>query len=104
MTDESLYPRLTFEGGFDEREAFESLERGYRDRVIVELEDGNRYCVVFYDAVRLTQDLEHESRLGSPFVADPGLIVLQEVTEENMRLAVARLVEQRFFDAFRPLA
>ena len=103
MTDNSSYPRLTFEGGFDEREAFEARARGYRDHVIVELDNSNRYPVVFYDAVRLKQDLEDEARLGNPFLADPGLIVLQEVTEENMRCAVAKLVEQRFFDGFKPL-
>ena len=71
--------------------------------MIVTLENGNRYAVVFYDAVRLKQDLDDEARLGSPFVADPGLIVVQEVTEEIMRRAVAELVKQGFFDAFKPL-
>jgi hypothetical protein len=97
-------PRLIFEGGFDERDAFESRARGYRSHVWVQLADGERYPLVFYDAVRLQQDLEDEAKSGNPYIAETGLIVLQEVTKENMELAVFRLVQEGYFDSLRPVS
>jgi hypothetical protein len=96
-------PRVVFEGGFDEREAMESKDRGYRSHVWAELGDGERYPLVFYDAVRLQQDLDNEARAGSPYIAETGLIVLQEVTKENMELAVARLVDEGYFESLKPV-
>jgi hypothetical protein len=89
--------RLIFEGGFDDLDAFNAQVAGYRGAVVVELNDGSRYPVVFYDAVRLQQDLEEEAKQGEPFVAEPGMIVLVEVTLENMKKAVARLQKQGYF-------
>ena len=94
-------PQLIFEGGFDEREATESRDRGYRSHVWVELASGERYPVVFYDIVRLQQDLEHEAAEGNPFIAQPGLVVLLEVTKENMERAVCCLAEDGYFELLR---
>jgi hypothetical protein len=94
---------LAFEGGFDERAAVEAQARGYRSHVAVEFADGERYSVVFYDPVRLQQDLHEEIRAGSTCIAEPGLIVIAEVTLENMRLAVDRLVREGYFEALRPM-
>jgi hypothetical protein len=94
-------PELIFEGEFDEREAMESRDRGYRSHVWVELGKGRRYPVVFYDAARLPQDLEVESRSGNSFIAEPGLIVLPEVTREYMEKAVCKLAEEGFFESLR---
>jgi hypothetical protein len=95
-------PRLIFEGGFDERDASESKARGYRSHVWVELADGDRYPLVFYDATRLRQDLDDESKAGNPYIAEAGLIVVKEVTKENMELAVTRLVEEGYFESLKP--
>jgi len=95
-------PRLVFEGSFDQREAAECQARGYRSHVSAELADGERFPLVFYDPVRLTQDLESEVESGSPCLAEPGLIVLEEVTREKMQAAVNRLAEEGYFDALRP--
>jgi len=97
-------PTLEFAGGFDDREAFEASARGYRSHVCVVMPSGERYPVVFYDAVRLQQDLEDEAKSGCPYIADPGLIVLSEITLENMQEAAERLAGEGFFDSFRPLA
>lgn len=95
-------PELIFEGEFDEREEAECRDRGYRSHVRVELARGEQFPVVFYDAVRLQQDLADETKSGSPFIAEPGLIVLPEVTRKNMEIAVCRLAEEGFFEALRP--
>jgi hypothetical protein len=95
-------PQLKFEGEFDEREEMEARDRGYRSHVSVELSNGEQYPVVFYDVERLQQDLEVETKAGIPYIAEPGLIVLPEVTRKNMETAVCRLVEEGFFEALRP--
>ena len=95
-------PRLIFEGGFDDREAAESRDRGYRSNVWVELANGDRFPVVFYDAVRLRQDLQEEATRGNPYIAEAGLIVVSEVTKENMETAVRQLAEEGFFESLRP--
>lgn len=71
---------LVFEGGFDERDEYETLLRGYRSHVVAELEDGSKYRVTFYDPVRLKQVLDDEVAAGMPFFAEPGLIIVSEVT------------------------
>ena len=97
-------PVLEFEGGFGEREAFEAKGRGYRSHVHAVLPTGERYAIVFYDPVRLQQDLEEEAKAGSPHIADPGMIVVPEITLENMHDAVERLVEDGYFDSLRPMS
>ena len=96
-------PRLVFNGGFDERAAFEAEARGYCAGVSVEFEDGRRFPVVFYDPVRLAQDLQDETEAGYPFISEPGLIIVADVTRANMEAAVAKLTRESFFDSFVPL-
>ncbi len=88
---------------YDERSAFETPFRGYLEGASVRLTDGSRYAVVFYDPVRLGQDLEECVKLGRPFFAEPNLIVLPEITEKAMRAAVEELARQGFFQQLKPL-
>ena len=69
---------------FGDREADEANSRGYLGSAYVQLEDGSRVPVVFYDIGRLGQDLASEAESGHPFISAPGLIVLTEVTLSNM--------------------
>ncbi len=93
-------PRLSLPQPFGEREAFEAEARGYLSHAVVQLPEGS-VPVVFYDVVRLGQDLEEESKAGLPFIAEPGLIVLESVTRANMEAAVERLFDEGFFEHFR---
>jgi len=68
----------------------------------VELADGSRYRVFFYDPTRLRQDLE-ATQDRRPYRAEPGTIVLPTVTVAAIRQAVERLVEDGFFEHLRPL-
>jgi hypothetical protein len=96
-------PKLIFEYGFDERTQEESRARGYLSHVKVQLDNGNKYSIVFYDTVRLKQDLEEEVKLGLTFVAEPGMIVLEDITLECMQAAVDRLDQEKFFESFIPV-
>lgn len=90
--------KLCFDYEFDEQIAAETADRGYWGHSHVELANGVTRPVVFYDAVRLQQDLEEESSQGKPFIAEKGLIVLKDVTRENMETAIQNLVDEGYFD------
>jgi hypothetical protein len=96
-------PKLIFEYGFDERDQCEAQDRGYLSHVRVLLRNGCSYSVVFYDHIRLGQDLEEEVKLGHKFIAEPGMIVLPEVTLENMQFAVNKLEQEGFFAHLVPV-
>jgi hypothetical protein len=97
------YPKLTFKYGWDDRDEVETPMKGYRSDGIVHSLEGEMYPVYFIDPVRLQQDLEAETELGSPFLAQPGLIILPEVTREAMENAVRQLWEQGYFQSVKAL-
>jgi hypothetical protein len=92
-------PKIVFKHPFDEAAAYEAGARGYLGYAAVEMSDGTRSPVVFYDPVRLQQDLEVEANEGRAFIAEPGMIVIPEVTLGRMQDAIDRLFHSGFFDA-----
>jgi hypothetical protein len=99
MTDDI---KLTFKYGWSEKDDEETPMKGYRSDGIVETSEGE-YPVYFIDPIRLQQDLEAETELGTPFLAEPGLIILPEVTREGMENAVKHLWEQGYFESLKSL-
>ncbi len=59
--------------------------------------------MVFYDPVRLSQDLEEDAKFGHPCIAEPGMIVIPEITMERMNQAVAILVAEGYFSNLQPM-
>ena len=94
---ENDYPKLSFDSPFDERAQFEAKSRGYLSNVYVRQRDGSKCSVVFYDCVRLAQDLEYEVSTGRMCVAEIRMIILPEVTLDYMRIAVSKLTAEGFF-------
>jgi hypothetical protein len=94
---------LFFDYDFDERAQYQATARGYLSHVRVQVADGTMYAVIFYDHVRLGQDLEEEVKLGNGFVAYPGMIVLDELTLEKMQRAIDRLELEQFFQSLVPI-
>ena len=94
-------PKLVFKHPFDAAAAYDAEARGYLGYAAVELSDGTRYPVAFYDPVRLQQDLEVEASEGRAFIAEPGMIVIPEVTLGRMQDAINRLFQNGFFDALK---
>jgi hypothetical protein len=84
------------------RDEYETPLRGYRSDVIAQLEDDSEYSMSFYDPTRLKQVLEDEVASGSRFFTEVGLVILPEVTHENMETAARELGRQGFFDFLRP--
>ncbi len=89
---------MLFESPFDERAQFEANAKGYLSHVKVVQDDGKTYPVVFYDCARLSQDLQGELSAGKTCVADAGMIVLKEITLNNIEKAVRELTEEGYFN------
>lgn len=97
------YPKIIFPDGFDERDVYEMPLRGCLSHAFVELEHGDRYAVEFIDPVRLGQDLADYIGSAIPCYAEPGLIVIPEVTLPRIQEAVKYLYERGFFNQFKPV-
>lgn len=88
---------LLFDYEFDEQAQFEASARGYLSHVKVRTIDNVVYPVCFYDPVRLSQDLDEECDQGNCFIAEPGMIVLRNITLPDMQAAIDRLELEGFF-------
>jgi hypothetical protein len=97
------YPRHIFKEDFDECLAFEVAQKGWCGIAVVELPNGDRREVFFYDPVRLAQDLEVDMKSGEAFIAEPGLIVIPKVTLEYMEAAVRKLFDKGYFESLTPI-
>jgi hypothetical protein len=93
-------PRVLFPEGFDERAALETPRKGWL-KAQVEWEDGCRYAVYFSDPIRLQQDVDEAVKQERPCVAEPGLIILPEVTVQAILDAVEFLWKQGFFASLK---
>src|SRR5947209_4848898 len=95
-------PRILFPEECDERAIFEMPLKGWLSTE-VELEDGSRYPVYFTDPIRLQQDLDERMGTGNPCFAEPGLIVVPEVTVEAIQDAVLFLWNRGYFGEVKAL-
>jgi len=95
---------IHFPDYYDELTEIEVCAKGWFAGVKVELPDGTQYPVFFYDPVRLGQDLTADAKQGRPVVAEPGLVVVPEVTRAAILEAIERLVKHGYFQHLQPLA
>jgi hypothetical protein len=96
--------KFHFPPDFDEQAEYEMTPKGYLCGGEVELADGRRFPVTFFDPVRLAQDLEEMARHGPAALIEPGLVVIPEVTREGILSTLPELVSQQFFDHIRPVS
>jgi hypothetical protein len=88
---------VVFPDWYDDRAEFEFTAKGYLPDVEVRLDDGSRYRLFFYDPVRLSQDLDEEALNDKPYRAEPGLVVVPEISRDGIQKAVAGLWHDGFF-------
>jgi hypothetical protein len=88
--------------GFDERAELEMPLKGYLEGVVVVGEDGTRYPANFVDPVRMYQDMTCWAEHGRPFYAEPGLIILPDVTMKTILNAIDTLWRDGFFEHLKP--
>jgi hypothetical protein len=94
--------KLILPPGFDERAAQEMEWKGWI-RVAVEAIDGTRYPVYVSDPIRLQQDLQSATEQGTPWFAEPGLVVVPQLTLATLEQAIDGLAHDGFFNALRPI-
>jgi hypothetical protein len=95
---------IIFPEWYDARCEYETPFKGYLSDVEVRLEDGSRYKVYFIDPARLQQTLEEDAASGRPYYAEPGLIVLPEVTTQAIRQAIHGLLRDGYFRHLKSIA
>jgi hypothetical protein len=93
---------ITFPEGYDAQAEFEAPFRGYLPDVIVQLEDGSRRRLSFIDPARLGQNLFSNAQNGRAYYAEPGLVILPEVSTEAIHKAVHGLWEDGYFTSSGP--
>jgi hypothetical protein len=94
---------IIFPDWYDDRAQWEHQSKGFLPDVLVQAPDGTRYRLFFMDPVRLAQDLEAESVTGKQYLAEPGLVVVPDVTKEAISRAAAGLWADGFFKHLKPL-
>lgn len=95
---------ICFPQWYDARCEYETPLKGYLSDVEVRLVDGSCYQVYFIDPVRLQQTLEEDAASGRPYYAEPGMIVLPEVTTQAIQQAVHGLLRDGFFRHLKAIA
>src|SRR5882672_2013019 len=95
--------KLLFPFGLDDRTLIDAEQRGVFDCVHVELPNGKKVQVGFYDPIRLAQDLNSAKVSGTTWIAIQGMIVIPNVTLELMQTAVDGLYHQGYFDHVMPI-
>src|ERR1017187_5417836 len=93
---------VTFPDDYDAYREYEHKCKGYLPDVTVRFADGTQYSLFFVDIVRLQQDFENNIRLGMNFMAEGNMVVLREISAEEIKGAVAMLVQQDFFSELGP--
>jgi hypothetical protein len=101
LCDNADYPRLVFAHDADDRDM---APHGYRGDVVVELADGEAFPVYFYEPEAIREELDDRIRSGfGPFVAEPGLVVIPEITLARMKSSVLELIEVGYFSHLKPV-
>ena len=95
---------VVFIQGFTDFDEWDMPQRGYRSGVCLEDEiKGTNYPLYFYDIDRLTYDLDmaHEHAIkngdGAGYIAEYGLVIIQEVTLANILMTVKLLLRNGYF-------
>ncbi len=96
------FPKLIF---LDWQEDDETVinQKGWFCHNQVELANGNRYQICFFDKDNLVGVLNHSEKEGKPFFIENALIVLSEVTIENMNAAIIEAEKLNFFENLKPI-
>jgi len=99
--DGQIYPKLKLADEFGERDEEEMGARGWF-YAEVELENGKIYGLNFYHPVRLKQEFESTIEIGKPCLYEFNIILVPEVTIENIRKSIHYLYQLGYFKFILP--
>lgn len=85
-----------------ELDEFEAISKGYRNDVFINVSN-KLFNVSVYDIVRLQQDFESELEEYGYFSIEPNLVLVKEVSKEQISLTVNKLFKQGYFDNLKPI-
>lgn len=85
-----------------EREEFESIGRGYRKDIYVEILDEVFHLNV-YTIKRLGQDFESELAYYGYYAPDPNLVLVEEVSNLAIKNLINQLHNQKYFEDIQPV-
>jgi hypothetical protein len=94
---------VQFPSWYDAQAEFETPLKGHLPGVTVRMEDGTSFALYFSDPVCLQQTLADDVRSGRAYYAEPGLVVVPEVTTASIQEVVAGLWRDGFFCHLKPL-
>ena len=95
-------PEIIFKFDMNSSIEEEISRKGWCNAFIVVLPDKSEYELIFYDPVRLMQDIKATMERTNLF-AEPGLIVIEDVTKKNMEDAVFKIWKAGYFDSLKPI-
>lgn len=84
---------------WDERDIIERPAKGWLSDVIVQTESGTEHKLSFYDPTRLAQEIQSELSSGKSGFIELGLIVVPEVTKENIEMAIKQAESEGYFQS-----
>ncbi|MNN95858.1 hypothetical protein D3C81_2147390 [compost metagenome] len=61
------------------------------------------FNIKVYDIVRIQQDFELELETCGYYSVEPNLILVKEVSKEEIEFVVRKLYEQKYFESVKPV-
>ncbi|GHT14495.1 hypothetical protein FACS1894170_11550 [Planctomycetales bacterium] len=97
LTDLGQDSFLIYLEGFSDFDHFDTPQRGYRTGVYLKHRE-KCYPLCFYTPVVLIQDMEYAIKWWGGFIAEYGMVIIDEVTLENMIGTTIKLFASHYFD------
>lgn len=95
------FPRLVFAHDVDDRDI---APRGYRGDATVEFASGEVFPLYFYEPTAVREELDGRTKWEfGRFVAEPGLVIIPEISVANMKSVVAQLIDIGYFAHYKPI-
>ena len=76
---------------------FEAINKGYRNDITVVINE-KKYKLYITDMIRLHQDFDSETEDEGTFQNEPNMIIVKEVSNEEIEKTIEELFNQGFFD------
>lgn len=79
-----------------------SIDGGTRSDVIVQI-NGELFRPIFYDIISLTQEYNESVATGQPYNIDNNIIIVPEVSRQEIIKAVLYLFDKGYFNKAKPI-
>ena len=76
---------------------WEAHNKGYREDVVVIIND-KKYKIYIISMVRLQQDFEKELQDSGYYMAEPNMILVNDVTKKEIEYTIMKMYKCKFFD------